>query len=744
MLVESLNRNDLSSVMIPIIREFNAMGKNVSVVVERNSAARISKKLLKYQLNASLVEHNSKEYYKKLLSAKYLINDSTFFRSFLRREGQIYINPWHGTPLKKMGYDIPNWYDTSNNVQRNMYQSSLFLQSCDYGKMVMEKAYFHDQIEVMGNPKMDILFDTSRRQTIRDELAISDSTHVILFAPTWRGTEFLSEDVEMDNALITKWLEKFEMDDTIIYFKSHQSISKHIRTDYNNVHAFPEEYDLNDFLNIVDCLVTDYSSIMFDFAVKNKPIVLYTPDLHKYVAERGVYMALSELPFQSVRTEFELLYELSLKKRVADYTEFNKEYNPLEFGQSTKRLFARIEQLDGAWHKKKLAKKSVLMYPGGLVVNGITTAFYGLLEQLKRYRTVDFYIYLPVGSRLEADVNEFLGLSDNIKIIASPNGIIRSRKEWQVHRKLIENKKLTGSEKRILQRDVDREKRRLFGDITFDYHINFSGYERYLNILFASGKNSSLFVHNDMEAEHILKRNINGHAMKYAYDLADHIVPISEELVELTNEKFYKSDKYMLCRNCFSTTRVNRMLEEVEFEFNDDYDEQVLNDKSIIKFTNIGRFSPEKSQVRLIEAFDRIKVNNPNIHLFLIGTPASDYEKILELTRYRKDISVYININPFVILQKSNLFVLSSRYEGLPMTFFEALALNVPILSTDMPSPTRFLNQGFGAICENSVDGLESGLNEFLKNGIQTTKVLDDYNEEVFEDFVKLINEGRQ
>lgn len=739
-LVESLNTNDLSSVMIPIIKRFIKDGYKVSVVVNSNSSKVIESKLVYYKLNVGVVNYRSKSYYRRLLTAKYLVNDSTFFRSFVKREGQVYINPWHGTPLKKMGYDMPNHYETSNNIQRNMFNTNLFLQTCDYGKQRMEGAYHFDQIEVMGNPKMDILFDPSRNQTIRHELGIDKQKKVVVFTPTWRGTAFLSKELDPWNFRIFDWLTKIEQDDIVVFYKAHQSV-KGIYSEFSqHLQEIPAHYDINDFLNVADVLVTDYSSIMFDFAIKNKPILLYAPDVEEYSQTRGLYMPLEDLPFKIIRNERELIKSIIKVGPVADYSKFNLKYNPLENGGSTSELFNKIYNLKET--ERVSDKKEVLIYPGGLVTNGITTAFYGLLNELKKIDNVEFYIHLPVTSRMNMDVAEFSDLPSHIKLICSPGGTVRNGREWRVYRKLIENQQLTQREQQTLHKDVMRERMRLFGKYKFDYYINFSGYERYLNYLYTyETPNSSLYVHNDMRYEAVLKRNINVYSMMSAYEQATNIVPISEELVELMKTTFYDSDKYKLCRNCFSTERVQRIANEVEFEFNNEYDKQITYDKSITKFINIARFSPEKSQARLIEAYDRIKPLHPNVHLFLVGTKGSEYETIMELTKNRDDISVYTNINPFTLLKNSDLFVLSSFYEGLPMTFFESIAFNIPILSTDMPSPTRFLKEGYGITCENSVDGLESSLLDYMQNGFKIEKNISSYNELAINDFLKIIEE---
>ena len=98
--------------------------------------------------------------------------------------------------------------------------------------------------------------------------------------------------------------------------------------------------------------------------------------------------------------------------------------------------------------------------------------------------------------------------------------------------------------------------------------------------------------------------------------------------------------------------------------------------------------------------------------------------------------------NPYTILKKCDLFVLSSFYEGLPMTIMESLILNVPILSVDIDGPRNFLKQGYAYLVENSEEGLEDGMDKFINHQFKELKKFnsEQFNKNAIEEFYKILS----
>ena len=155
---------------------------------------------------------------------------------------------------------------------------------------------------------------------------------------------------------------------------------------------------------------------------------------------------------------------------------------------------------------------------------------------------------------------------------------------------------------------------------------------------------------------------------------------------------------------------------------------QILNGDGE-KLIAIGRFSIEKGFDRLIPAFNDYRITSgKNSHLIIIGGHGVEYDNILNMIQdndYQNIIVIKSLRNPFPILKKCDLYVLSSRYEGLPMTIMESLALGVPVISTDIPGPSEFLKQGYGYVVEDSQQGIYDGLVAFSKGQLNSLKKFD-------------------
>ena len=171
--------------------------------------------------------------------------------------------------------------------------------------------------------------------------------------------------------------------------------------------------------------------------------------------------------------------------------------------------------------------------------------------------------------------------------------------------------------------------------------------------------------------------------------------------------------------------------------------DDVLNNKKIKKFINISRFSPEKGQDMLIEAFNNYRKieKNKDDYLILIGGYGNTFNDICEMTEKNENIIVIKSIiNPYPILNKCDCFVLSSRYEGLPMVIMEALILNKHVISTNITGPKEFLENGYGYLVQESIDGLEKGMIKYKNEGLNSlTKFnAEKFNEQAIIEFEEL------
>lgn len=279
-----------------------------------------------------LLVRGSKEYQEKLAVSKYLVTDNSFPIYFSKRDEQVYLNTWHGTPLKYLGRsDIKNAVSLGN-IQKNYF-------SCDYAlfpnvhtKNVFMQDYmlertFQGNILMADYPRNSVLLDTSAGNELKTLLGLNDKK-LIAYMPTWRGTG-RSANGEKQIEIIQNKLKRIDdqLDDNqIMYVNLHFLIAQDMDlTSFKHIKAFPGEYETYEFLNICDILITDYSSVFFDFAITGRKIILFAYDKEEYLQDKGMYMDMSSLPFPIVEHVDDLIREINSGIQYSD-DDFRKEF----------------------------------------------------------------------------------------------------------------------------------------------------------------------------------------------------------------------------------------------------------------------------------------------------------------------------------------------------------------------------------------------------------------------------------
>lgn len=243
--------------------------------------------------NAVKVRRGSIEYFHYLATAKYLVNNVNFEDAYVKRDGQIEIQTMHGTPLKTLGLDVTADFASDNAIEKYVAKNSRWNYLLVQGKFMEGKAYdcyrFTKEILKFGYPRTDELFNVDRNkvEAIKRELGLPLDKKVILYTPTWR--KMGAFDMEMD---IEKMREALS-DEYILLVRLHHLCAPGDAVEVDNKFAFDlHSYRcVEDLYLISDILITDYSSVMFDYALLNKPMLFFTYDLEDYRDNlRGLYV----------------------------------------------------------------------------------------------------------------------------------------------------------------------------------------------------------------------------------------------------------------------------------------------------------------------------------------------------------------------------------------------------------------------------------------------------------------------
>jgi CDP-glycerol glycerophosphotransferase len=241
------------------------------------------------------VLRGTQEYYEALARSKYLISNDDMQAPFGKRDGQVYLQTWHGTPLKRIGFDISNPQFISgtayfDHLAKDIAQWDLLLSPNPFSTPIMRRAFRYDgEICEYGYPRNDLLSrdDTAKvAARVRARLGLPDGKRVVLYAPTWRDNQVYANgrryrfDMRLDLERARRELGQ----DHVFLIRGHHHMADDVpagmRADFAiNVTAYP---DITELFLVSDVLVTDYSSAMFDYAVTGRPMVFFTYDLAEY------------------------------------------------------------------------------------------------------------------------------------------------------------------------------------------------------------------------------------------------------------------------------------------------------------------------------------------------------------------------------------------------------------------------------------------------------------------------------
>lgn len=281
-----------------------------------------------------IVERGSAEYFRYLAKAKYRINNIRFPLPN-KRDGSVYLNTWHGTPLKKLGFDI-ECDGPEKQAFGSLYKESqtwdYMTVDNDYGEEKLVGAFrFEGTVIKKGYPINDIFYDEERKkrvcERIEKEYPVIKGKKVILYAPTWRDLKGdYVRGYEFSLPFSIQNLYEAFGDEYVIIVKLHHLIADNLVIDdkYKDflINASNEE-DIMELLCKTDILITDYSSVFYDFASAHKPILFYMYDLEEYLNEtRGTYISVFDLPGPIIKEEKGLIESIrSIRDGSYGYTD---------------------------------------------------------------------------------------------------------------------------------------------------------------------------------------------------------------------------------------------------------------------------------------------------------------------------------------------------------------------------------------------------------------------------------------
>jgi CDP-glycerol glycerophosphotransferase len=569
-------------------------------------------------------------------------------------------------------------------------------------------------------------------------------------------------------------------EDFVVLLKTHQS-----------VHAFagsrpelaeilvPNDLPSNLVLGVTSVLVTDYSSIFFDYLASERPVVFFTPDAEDYSHSRGTYFGPDELPGPAYSTLPQVASAIGAHASgdvdltaCPAYRTWRDRFSSLDDGHATERVIdAVFRSRPDAARTVRLrddSRRRLLLFLGGMRSNGITSSALNLLHAIDHDRfDVSVIIGRPFGEQQRRNQALIDPRVRQFHRIGGMNG----NKAPHLRRKRSERRG-SGEEHRVSTSQArlwDDEWRRCFGDARFDAVADFSGYSPFWAtlMLHSPGGIRSVWLHNDMAAEE--HRVIRGRARMARglravfalYPQFDRLVSVSASLSDINRGSL--SARYGIDRSHFTSARnlvdaarvrngVGQRLAELDGHPIDEETGAVLvpawvgelekhTDRSW--FVSVGRFSTEKNQARLVRAFSIVHASRPEARLIVVGygplrTELHELVHSLGLGEAAFIVGPYQN--PFPIVAAADCFVLSSDYEGQPMVLLEAAIVGLPILSVAFRSAGDALENGELAIVEQDDAALAEGMFAFLDGRLRPASLdVATYTRKAADEFVKAV-----
>ena len=311
--------------------------------------------------NPVKVKRFSLKYFYYMTRAKYWVNNMRQPVWYAKRDSQVLLETWHGTPLKKLVFDMDDVYSASPTYKRQVYSQSRFwdylVSANPFSTDVFQSCFLYEKDKILesGYPRNDILYAPNKEEIaaqIKKNLGIPEDKKTILYAPTWRDDEFYDKgQYKFKLKLDLEYLRKEIGDEYVILLRTHYFIADAI--DVTGMEDFvfnvSKYNDIAELYLISDICITDYSSVFFDYANLRRPILFFTYDLEKYRdVLRGFYISIEDdVPGPLLFTNEEIADAVKNIDKVNEqyaqrYEEFYNRFCCFDDGHASQRVVERV------------------------------------------------------------------------------------------------------------------------------------------------------------------------------------------------------------------------------------------------------------------------------------------------------------------------------------------------------------------------------------------------------------------
>jgi CDP-glycerol glycerophosphotransferase len=693
----------------------------------------------------SFVAYQSILHQDAMLTAQYLIANCNFPLHFAKKPEQIYVNVWHGTPLKHIGLNADDAFVPSANTQRN-YLCSDFILS--YSPVMTERTVVAygasgalDRVYEIGTPRIDLTLTTPRAD-VREMLGVSGGKDVLLYAPTWRG-DFHNKntDIQTQIDIIREIQTQFSATHDV-FISVHHIMATALDDQEISFRTIPSNIPINIVLSGVDILVSDYSSITVDYLSLDRPVALFCPDYAAYRHAQGLHDNLQDFPAAFCETLQELKVAIEIARKPSDfetYAHYKSLLVPLEDGKASSRGLDIFLNKVSATAYPADSRTRILFYAGGLMGNGITSSIIALTNAInheKYHVTIVFD-----AAAMDKDIGRQINLrkfSPHCHFVTRTGVTTYTAAESEAYARFRQMGVYQSAQDRALIDDVfKRETRRIFGEQHYDVAIDFSGYGPFWSLVLShvNAKRRLIYQHNDMKLEAYNPSSARSFpelpAVFSLYERYDGIVAVTSEILDVNRanlRQYYRDDTaFYAAQNVISEEVILRR-GDVPLALVSPLMAAVKQVEGLYLFCCVARLSPEKNHSRLLNAFAQVLKSVPDCALVILGSgklEASLKKKARRLGISDRVLFLGHQDNPYAIIKACDCKVLSSHYEGQGIVLLEALTLGVKCIATDNPAIRNVLKGGVGTIVPKDTSALANAMVAAARTGKTTNPPFD-------------------
>lgn len=265
-----------------------------------------------------------------------------------KRRGQFYLQTWHGLALKRIEKDAEDKLESgyARYAARDSAQTDVIISNCAHMTKIYKTGFWYDgEVPEFGSPRNDMLFEDPApyREKVRAHFGLPADRKLVLYGPTFRA-DHSTDAYRIDaDSLRAALKDRFGGEWTLLA-RLHPAVESLAADVFSydgktvcNATPYP---DIMELLAACDCVVTDYSSLMFDFAITGRPCFQFATDLQAYRKDRNFYFPLSELPFPCAEDNAALAENIrgySADTQKARWETFNRDFGLVEDGHASER-----------------------------------------------------------------------------------------------------------------------------------------------------------------------------------------------------------------------------------------------------------------------------------------------------------------------------------------------------------------------------------------------------------------------